>query len=319
MIADGRPSVDAVRWGVLLPTFDALHTGRTPPLVEGARLAEGLDFDAGWVGDHLHCHAPILESTVALAAAAVVTERLSLGFSVLLLGLRATAHVAKQIQTIDALSHGRLVLGVGVGGEHPEEFEAAGVPVSRRGARLDEALTVLPDLLRGRAVEYVGPSLEVHTGPLMPAMPRLPRLLIGGRREAALRRVARFGDGWLPIWLSPDVLRERRALLREYCAQAGRPEPSMTLLILVRVDEDLARAREQAAMHLNGQYRLPLDVVEKWAALGPPNRVAEQLVQYVDAGVSELILMPLGENHLAQYERLAEVRRIATAARSLVV
>jgi probable F420-dependent oxidoreductase len=295
------------RFGVLLPTFDPLHTGETPRVADGARRAEELGFDAGWVGDHLWGHAPWLDASVALAAAAAVTERLTLGFSVMLLGLRPPAWAAKQIQSIDALSGGRLVLGVGVGGEYPEEFEAAGVAVGQRGRRVDETLAVLPDLLLGRRVDYDGETVSVHSSPLAPAMPRLPRILIGGRGEAALQRTARFGDGWLPMWLSPEVLADRSARLHELASAAGRPEPSITLLILVHVDEDLERSRREAAEHLEGQYKLPLHVVEQWAALGPREQVAERLQSYLEVGVSELILMTLGREPLVQYERLAEV------------
>jgi len=295
------------RFGVLLPTFDPLQTGQVPEVLEGARRAEELGFDAGWVGDHLWGHAPWLDASVALSAAAAVTERLTLGFSVMLLGLRPPAWAAKQIQSIYALSGGRLVLGVGVGGEYPEEFEAAGVDVAQRGKRVDETLGVLPDLLLGRRVDYDGETLAVHANPLAPAMPRLPPILIGGRSEAALQRTARFGDGWLPMWLSPDTLLERRARLRELTATHGRPEPSITLLILVHVDEEVERSRREAAEHLEGQYKLPLDVVERWAALGPRDQVAEKLQSYLDVGVSELILMTLGRAPLEQYERLADV------------
>jgi probable F420-dependent oxidoreductase len=295
------------RFGVLLPTFDPLHTGQTPEVLEGARRAEELGFDAGWVGDHLWGHAPWLDASVALSAAAAVTERLTLGFSVMLLGLRPPAWAAKQIQSIYALSGGRLVVGVGVGGEYPEEFEAAGVDVGRRGKRVDETLALLPDLLLGRRVDYDGETVAVHANPLAPAVPRLPRILIGGRSDAALRRTVRFGDGWLPMWLAPDALLERSTRLRELAAASGRPEPSITLLILVHVDDDLERSRREAAEHLEGQYKLPLHVVERWAALGPRDQVAETLRSYIDVGVSELILMTLGREPLVQYERLAEV------------
>jgi alkanesulfonate monooxygenase SsuD/methylene tetrahydromethanopterin reductase-like flavin-dependent oxidoreductase (luciferase family) len=295
------------RFGVLLPTFDPLHTGRTPEVLEGARRAEELGFDSGWVGDHLWGRAPWLDATVALSAAAAVTDRLTLGFSVMLLGLRPPAWAAKQLQSIYALSGGRLVLGVGVGGEYPEEFEAAGVDVGQRGKRVDETLAVLPDLLLGRRVDYDGDAVAVHANPLAPAMPRLPRILIGGRGDAALRRTARFGDGWLPMWLSPEELTKRGARLRELAAANARPEPSITLLILVHVDEDLERSRREAAEHLEGQYELPLHVVERWAALGPRDQVAEKLQSYIDVGVTELILMTLGRAPIAQYEQLAEV------------
>jgi probable F420-dependent oxidoreductase len=284
-----------------------MHTGLVPPVVEAARQAEELGFDGAWVGDHLWGHAPWLDSTVALASAAAVTERLQLGFSVMLIALRPPAWAAKQIQSIDALSGGRLTLGVGVGGEYPEEFEAAGVPVHERGKRVDQTLEVLPDLLLGRRVDYDGDALSVHANPLAPAMPSLPRILIGGRGDVALRRVVRVGDGWLPMWLSPEELSERGGRLRELAAASGRPEPSVTLLILVHVDDDLERSRREAAEHLEGQYKLPLHVVERWAALGPPEHVAEQLQPYIDVGVNELILMTLGRAPLVQYERLAEV------------
>lgn len=307
IVAEGELMAPAARLGVLLPTFDPLQTGRTPCVIEAARHAEELGFDAGWAGDHLSGGVPFLDSGMALAAAAAVTERLTLGYSVMLLGLRPPAWAAKQLQSLHALSGGRLVLGVGVGGEYPEEFEAAGVPVAQRGQRVDETLSVLPDLLLGRRVDYDGATVAVHADPLAPAMPALPRILIGGRGEVALRRTVRFGDGWLPMWLSPEALSERGARLRELAAQSGRPQPSITLLVLVHVDEDLEQSRREAADHLEGQYKLPLQVVERWAALGPRERVAEHLQSYLDVGVSELILMTLGRSPLVQYERLAEV------------
>jgi hypothetical protein len=95
--------------------------------------------------------------------------------------------------------------------------------------------------------------------------------------------------------------------MRELAATGGRPEPSITLLILVHVDEDLERSRHEAAEHLEGQYKLPLQVVERWAALGPRNQVAQELQSYLEVGVTELILMTLGRAPLTQYERLAEV------------
>ncbi|HEX5193229.1 MAG TPA: LLM class flavin-dependent oxidoreductase [Solirubrobacteraceae bacterium] len=313
--ADGAvASSSKVRWGVLLPTFDALHTGETPPLVAGARLAEELGFDAGWVGDHLVCNAPVLDSTMALAAAAAATSRFSLGFSVMLLGLRDPERAADQIDALGALCGGRLSLGVGIGGEHPEEFEAAGIPVSRRGRRLDEILGVLPDLLTGRAVEFSGETIEVHASPTQRFASARPAIIVGGRGEPALRRAARYGDAWLPMWLSPDAIAERARELRELAIERGRPSPSLTLLLLVHVDEDLELARRRAAEHLQGQYCLPLHVVERWAALGPASQVAEIVQRYLDVGIGELILMPLGERPLEQYERFAQVRALVAGA-----
>jgi probable F420-dependent oxidoreductase len=295
-------------WGVLLPTFDPLRAGGPPRVAEAARLAERLGFDSVWAGDHLACPSPLLDSATCLAVAAAVTEKVALGFSVMLLGLRAPAWAAKQLATLDALSGGRVRLGVGVGGEFPEEFAAAGVPVTDRGARLDEILTVLPDLLCGRPVRYAGRTLSIHAPPLEPALAAPPPILVGGRSDAALRRAARFGDAWLPMWLSPESVARRAERLEELAAARARPRPALGLLIGVHVDADVARARREAAAYIHGLYGLGLDVVERWTPLGDVEAVSERLDAYLRAGVTELVLMPLAADRLRQFERLADVR-----------
>ena len=295
--------------GVLLPSFDALGTGAVPPVLDAARRADALGFDAAWVGDHLACPAPGLDAPACLAAAAAVTRRIGLGFSVMLLALRPPAWAAKQLATIDALSGGgRLRLGVGVGGEFPAEFEAAGVPVKERGARLDDALAVLPDLLTGRPVTHTGRAISVTAPALRPAMAAPPPVYVGGRGEPALRRAARFGDRWLPMWLTPERLAERRERLAELAAEQGRPAPEVALLVTIRIDDDRARARAQAERHIAGQYAMPFENVERWTLLDSIGGAVEQLDAYRQVGVGEFLLMVLGTEPLTQYERLAEVR-----------
>ncbi|MGZ4273633.1 MAG: LLM class flavin-dependent oxidoreductase [Solirubrobacteraceae bacterium] len=302
------------RIGVLLPSFAAVGSGRPLPIVAAARLAEELGFDAGWVGDHLACPAPGLDAPSCLAAAAAVTERISLGISVMLLGLRQPAWAAKILATIDHLSAGRLVLGVGVGGEFPAEFEAAGVPVRQRGARLDDGLEVIRDLLTGQPVTYEGRSITVTSPALKPAMPAPPPIYVGGRGEAALYRAARHGDMWLPMWLTPDRVAERSQTLAELAEREGRPTPGTALLIGVHIDDDRARARAEAELHIRGQYRMGLEKIEHWTLLDNVDGAVEQLEAYSDAGVQEFLFMPLGREPLIQYERLAEVRRRFEAA-----
>jgi alkanesulfonate monooxygenase SsuD/methylene tetrahydromethanopterin reductase-like flavin-dependent oxidoreductase (luciferase family) len=303
------------RVGVLLPTFDATHSGATPPVIAGARLIEDLGFDGAWVGDHLACPAPLLDAMGALTAAGAVTERIDLGFSVMLLGLRPPAWTAKALVTLDALAPGRLRLGVGVGGEFPEEFSAAGVPLARRGRRVDETLQVLPDLLTGRPVSFHGReiSLEVCApgNPdrgLTPAISVMPPIYAAGRGEPALKRAARYADFWMPMWLSPESIARRMESLHELSQAAGRPCPRLASLILVHSDSDLDRGRRQAEAHLRGQYGMGLDRVEHWTGLGGAEAIAEQLATYVAVGVEEFILMPLGSDPLTQIERLADVR-----------
>jgi alkanesulfonate monooxygenase SsuD/methylene tetrahydromethanopterin reductase-like flavin-dependent oxidoreductase (luciferase family) len=301
--------VDELRWGLLLPTFDPLRSGH-PPLLDAARTAEALGFDAIWVGDHLVSPAPVLDSLCCLSAAAAVTRRLELGISVLQVGLRNAVVAAKQLTTVDALAPGRLRLGVGVGGEYPAEFEAAGVEHATRGRRLDELLTVLPRLLGGERVDHDGPALSVHADGLWPTPAALPRLSVGGRSLAAVRRAARFADQWLAMWHDPATIADRAARMAAYAAELGRPNPSVGLLVLVNVDDDEERAWRGAAELIAGQYGLPLRAVRRWTLCGPAGQVARGLAAFGHAGVSEFVLMPAGPDPLRQYHRLAIVRRM---------
>jgi alkanesulfonate monooxygenase SsuD/methylene tetrahydromethanopterin reductase-like flavin-dependent oxidoreductase (luciferase family) len=298
-----------VSCGVLLPNFDPQRLGGPPQIVAAARLAEQLGFESLWAGDHLACPAPGLDAPTCITASAVVTERIALGFSVMLLGLRNPAWTAKQLASIDLLAGGgRLRLGVGAGGEFPAEFEAAGVPVSERGARLDDSLAVIGDLLAGRAVDYAGRALTVRAPALEPALPAAPPIYVGGRGEPALRRAARYGDAWMPMWLTPARIAERSQSLGEMALEQGRPAPRVAPLILVRIDDDREHAYAEARAHIAGQYRMELEAIERWTLLDSIDGAVEHLHQFVEVGVSEILLLTLGSDPLHQYERLAEVR-----------
>src|ERR1041385_4995214 len=133
----------AVKFGVGLP--NGFPRGEIHPtaFLEVAERAEAYGYDSVWAGDHIVFHIPRFEIFTTLAAVAARTKRVKLGPGVLLLCLRNPVHVAQAVATLDHLSEGRFVLGVGVGGEHPQEFLASGVPESERGARTDEALEIV--------------------------------------------------------------------------------------------------------------------------------------------------------------------------------
>jgi alkanesulfonate monooxygenase SsuD/methylene tetrahydromethanopterin reductase-like flavin-dependent oxidoreductase (luciferase family) len=141
--------------------------GRAADTPEQARHAERLGLDGIFVGDHLKPAGPYPESVVVLAAAAGVTERIQLGFGVMILALRQPAWAAKQVAALQHVSGGRVVLGVGTGGlmHGTEAWEAVGVPWAERGRRTDEALGVLPALIRGETVELrSGASITLSPG-----------------------------------------------------------------------------------------------------------------------------------------------------------
>lgn len=292
------------RWGIMLPSFDPYRRGSFP-LVQAARRAEALGFDSGWVGDHLSYYPPTLEPACALAACAAVTDRILLGTGVMLLALRNPAWAAKQIASLDALAPGRIVLGVGAGGEGEAEFQAAGVPLVARGRRLNEAIEVVTRLLAGEEVDYEGPIGPIRIPRLEPVPRRLPPVVVGGRSDAALDRAGRVGDGWMGVWMSPERLASTRDQLQRRADAYGRPLPHVLLLCFVHVTDDRENGWAEAAELVMGQYGLPIERLARWLHVGPIDDVARELARYRDAGADGLVVLPMARDPLAQMEAIA--------------
>ena len=170
------------------------------------RRIEALGFDSVWTGDHVSFHNPMYESLTLLASYVPITTRVRLGTAVYLLALRPPAVAAKITSTLDVLSGGRLIFGVGVGGENPKEFEVCGVPHGERGARVSEAIEVVrtlwrdtPATFKGRFTQFSGVSLDPK-----PVQTPGPPIWIGGRSDAALARAGRQGDGWVSYVVQPE-------------------------------------------------------------------------------------------------------------------
>lgn len=291
--------------GIALPSVDAFGLGS--PVVAVARAAERAGLDHAWVPDHLVFHRPVLEATTALGAVAGATERIGLGFAILNPTLRPVTWLAKQLSTLATLAPDRLLLGVGLGGEYEPEFRAAGVDRRQRGRLLDEALTLLPRLLSGEAVEHEE-LLQVDCPGLAPVPAAAPPVLVGGRSEAALRRAARFGDAWFPMWLGPAEIATSRDRLSEMAAALGRPTPGIALVAFVNVCDDRSRGTAEAADLIERQYGMSFGPVERWTLVGPEEEIAERLDAYRDAGVEGFCLSPAHPRPLEQVERLARVR-----------
>src|SRR5580692_2032258 len=172
--------------GPWLPTIDELAS-----LV---RLVDDCGYDSLWVGDHLAFAVSILDPLLQLAQAAVISRRLTLGTNVYLLPLRHPGPVAKQVATLDHLCEGRLIFGVGVGGEFPQEFAVSGVPLNERGGRLTAAIPLLRQLWSGAPVSYDGKYFGAFDDVSMQPptrQPDGPPIWCGGRADAALARAGR--------------------------------------------------------------------------------------------------------------------------------
>ena len=194
------PVAGAVRCGMVVAEA-AREPARTL-----ARRCEELGFDSLWAGDHIAFRVPILESLSLLSFLAGATERVLLGTSVYLLPLRRPAIAAKSVATLDVLSGGRAILGVGVGGEFPPEFDACGVPRAERGSRTDEGIEILRRLWSEDAVEHRGRHFSF--GPVTmdpkPVQAGGPPIWIGGRRPPAFRRAGHLGDGYISHMCSAE-------------------------------------------------------------------------------------------------------------------
>ena len=267
----------AIKIGVFLPasTPDPAH-----PIIgdirASARFAEQAGLESVWTTDHLVASAPMLDSSVVLATAAAVTERVTIGYGVLLLALRPVAWAAKQISSLQYVSGNRIALGVGTGNPVHGDigWRAAGMSFADRGRRTDEYLRVLPALVSGEpAVLADGLEVTLSPGAVMPPV------LIAGNGDRALRRAAAYGDGWVSIALPPPEVASGLAALGELAAGHGRPVPRATVVGPV-LDADVGKS-------------------------------AAQLAAYAEAGAERVILSPSGPDWQRDYELAADLQDAA--------
>lgn len=280
-----------------------------------ARRAEAAGFDSVWCGDHI---GHLVDGIAALGILAGATERVTIGVNVLVVPHRAAVVLAKGVATVAQVAPGRVVAGVGVGGEFPEELAAAGAELRTRGADTDEALQVAQRLWAGERVTHHGRRAAVEGLQLEPVPEPPPALWVGGRSEAALRRAVRFGSGYIPYLVSPDQLARRRSRLHELAAEAGRGPGELALASLVTLvpapTVDAALERAMTSLRLSG---ITPGSVRASYLLGPDDAVLGQLQAYADAGLDHLVLgCPPGDD--AQLDAFfAAAARLLPAARAL--
>jgi probable F420-dependent oxidoreductase len=274
-----------------------------PRIDELCALVELIDrsgYDSLWVGDHISFPLPIFDPLLQLAQAAVVSRRLQFGTSVFLLPLRYPTPVAKQVSTLDHLTEGRFIFGVGVGGEFPKEYEACGVPIAERGARLSEGIDVLRKLWRGSSVSHAGQFFRFDEITMQPPPHQSggPPIWCGGRSEAALRRVGRLTDGWMSYVVTPEMYAQGLVKIAAAAAKAGRRFErgfGTAHLLFARIDETYEKALDVATITLSRRYAMDFrKPAQRYCALGPPAAIAEAIQRFHAAGVRHVILDLLG-------------------------
>ena len=268
-------------------------------VAEQAQRLEELGFEYGRTGEHFMRGNPPPPTTAALpimAAAAGATQRLRVVSTILLAPLYHPVMLAKLTSTLDVVSGGRLTLGIGVGGEFPVEFEAMGVPIKERGARTNEGLALLKRLWTEEHITHAGRFYQLDDVTLKPPPIQKPHppIWVAGRREGAMRRAARYGDGWLPYFYSPERYRDSVSRITEIAQEEGRDLSGFQWahFSFISISDTKEAAAQVAASRLGARYRSRADMVSlvgSYCILGSVKDCIQRMEEYVEAGVRTFI------------------------------
>jgi probable F420-dependent oxidoreductase len=265
-------------------------------IVAYAERAEDLGIDSIWLSDHIVSREPSLDTSCVMALFAARTKRIKMGPSVLTLPARDPVQVAKTYATLEYLtgSCGRVIMAVGLGSD-PRDCEVSGIAKEERAGRLEEGVEVLRKLWAGTHVTHEGKFYKFTDVTLTPRPSKgALDIWIGGRTNAALRRVAKYGDGWFPSFVTPDEFKTGMQQLVAYGTKYGRTiEPGEAgVLILTYASRD--RARTQAvSQKLSQAFPVPAEAMAARCAVGTPEEVVEKVQSYVAAGCSKYVLWPI--------------------------
>lgn len=300
-----------MRVGVTVPlAYGDVEDGRAPTFaetVEFATVAERLGLDSIWVYDHLIFRSPpepdegLHEAWTILSALAPVVPRVELGALVMCSSFRNAGLMAKMAATLDTVSGGRLVLGMG-SGWHGPEYEAFGYPFDHLVGRFEEDIEVIDRLLRGETVDFEGRWSRYAGAKLLPPPPRKTPVLIASKGERMLRLTARWAEAWNTAWFGgiDDTLRERTAAIDAALDAVGRDRASLRKTVGIRLHEPGTRGDDARGTDAEAEG------------------LAELFDELEAFGYHDVLVWSIGKT-TAALERLAEAREIhlARAARTI--
>ena len=273
-----------MKFGIAVPNF-GLYANREQ-ILEISGLAEELRYDSLWVSDHVVIPVPhkvfgdtFHDPLVTLAYIAAVTDKLELGTSVMVLPYRNPLVLGKMVSTLDTLSRGRVILGVGTGWIEGE-FEALGVNFKERGKVTDEYIEILKELWTSENPEYNGKYLEFSNIKFLPKPERKPHppIWVGGESAGAMKRAVKYGDGWHPVGLTPEAFREKAEYLK-------------SLLPADKKDDFVLSLRRN--IEINDGREFSADDTLR----GGREKITKGIREYGDAGVEHLVLYILAGDY----------------------
>jgi probable F420-dependent oxidoreductase len=282
--------------GIAIPqTFSDLSTA-TDFLHRFVPRAEALGYEGLWVQEQIISDAAILEPVTLLTYAAALTSKLHLGTSVLITVIRNPVQLAKSLATLDQLSNGRIIVGVGVGGAHIPEA-VFGVSSERRGRRFVEGIEVMKALwtqprasMSGEFWRFADIAMEPK-----PAQKPHPPLWFGARDAVALRRAARLGDGWMGAGSSSSADFIKQAELLRRCLNEERRDPdkfTISKRVYLAIDNDRARAERRLRDWFGTRYKLA-EMASRVSIWGDRAECIDKLGELKRAGAKHLLLNPV--------------------------
>lgn len=264
---------------------------------------EDLGYDAFYTGEHFVYDKAIQDALPVLGAAAARTDRITIGSAAILAPLYPPVLLAKATSTIDVLSDGRLVVGVGVGGEFPAEFSAFDVSLASRGARTDEVIDLLRSLWSGKPVNHKGNFFRLNGQAIDPGAVQTngPPIWVAGRSNPAMRRAAIRGDGFMPYLVSPSSYASRVGFIRDVAADAGRELPDdfawgVRLELCLNDSYEEALTRMRAALKWRFGTPFDSDQAQRYSLLGTPDQVLEGIRRYIASGTDVFALQPVASS-----------------------
>jgi probable F420-dependent oxidoreductase len=295
-----------VKLAVAIPqTFLGGHVDRAGLRTFLAR-AEQLGFHSAWVVEQILGKIPSLEPVSVLTYAAAVTERLGLGSAVLLTALRSPVHLAKSLASLDHLSEGRLIVGVGLGG-NPKIYPAFGIPAGGRAARFAEGIRLMKQLWTEPRVTFAGEFWTLQNAAMEPKPRQKPHppIWFGAHHPDALRRTVALGDGFMGAGsVSTEQFAQEVVLLKRFLVEAGRDPEAFPVgkRVYIAIDRDRDRAARRLGEWFGAFYGRP-ELAAQVAVYGDVSECLDGLGRVVRAGAGLLMLNPVFDDaeHLERF------------------
>jgi probable F420-dependent oxidoreductase len=285
-----------LKFGLLLPVEGSVTSGRPDlNLVERVSVkAEEVGFTSLWAGDRV-LFTPRFEATTLLSYLAAKTAKVRLGTAVILLPLRNPVLLAHSMASLDIISHGRLVVGAGIGAQRvAKEYEVANVPFQDRAKIFEETIKLIKSLWSSNSVNFDGSHFRIKdlSLPIKPIQKPGPPLLLAGVSSKSLRRVALLGDGWIPTEIKPNDYSEYWHRIAELALKFNRNPSDLkrAFYFTTNFDEDEDRARREGKLFLDTYYSIDVGSIDKFGLFGTESRLVDRLQEYSNAGVDEIIV-----------------------------